>query len=154
MATHQVKQIIDGQPTFEKPLTEILGELVMGGAVRTLTPVEYITDRQRRWYKGICLRDLVKSDENGETKDWWDTEVKTRCKGLAYLKKTGVVVEIKLGEEITRVTIGRLTTKGVGKRKMTLFIEEILSQAMARGWNVSPPDKDLRKEKESVNGIV
>lgn len=148
MAIHQVKAIVDDEPTFEKPLKEILAELKVGGALKTLSPLEYHTDRQRRWYKGVCLRDLVKNDENGETKDWWDTEVKTKCKGLAYLKKEGIVVELKLGEEVTRVTIGRLTIKGVGKRNMTAFIEEILSQSMARGWDISPPDEDLRSSNE------
>jgi len=142
MATHQVRQIIDGQPTFDKPLTDILGELVMGGAIRTLTPVEYITDRQRRWYKGVALRDLVKNDENGETMGWWDMEVKRLCNGLALLKKEMFYFEDGLGNKIGT---GRLTTKGVGKRNMTLFIEQILSTAMALGWDVSEPDADLRK---------
>ena len=146
MATHQVKSVVDGQPTFEKPLQEILAELDVGGAIKTLSPLEYITDRQRRWYKGVCLPALVKHDENGETAGWWDMEVKSKCNGLAYLKKEGVDFELKLGDEVSRVTIGRLTTKGVGKRNMTLFIEEILSQAMQRGWLVSEPDPDLRKE--------
>ena len=144
MPIHQVKSIIDGEPTFEKPLNEILAELKIGGALKTLSPLEHHTDRQRRWYKGVCLRDLVKNDENGETKAWWDLEVKSKCKGLAYLKKEGMEFELKLGDEITRVTIGRLTTKGVGKRNMTAFIEEILSQSMSRGWNIGPPDPDLR----------
>ena len=145
MPTHEVKSIIDGEPTFEKPLKEILSELKVGGALKTLGPVEYITDRQRRWYKGICLRDLVKNDENGETKGWWDMEVKSKCKGLAYLKKEGVDFELKLGDEVTRVTIGRLTTKDVGKRNMSAFIEEILSRSMVEGWDISPPDPELRK---------
>lgn len=145
MPIHQVKAMIDGEPTFEKPLKEILAELEMGGALETLSPLKYITDRQRRWYKGVCLRDLVKNDENGETKAWWDRVVKSECNGLAYLKKEGQEFELKLGYEITRITIGRLTTKGVGKKNMTLFIEEILSKSMVKGWNIGPPDPDLRK---------
>ncbi len=144
MPTHEVKSIIGGEPTFEKPLSEIWKELTVGGAIKTMSPVEHITDRQRKWYKGVCLRDLVKNDENGETKDWWDTEVKAKCKGLAYLKKEGIVVELKLGEEITRVTIGRLTTKGVGKKNMTNFIEEILSKSVEYGWPIGEPDPKLR----------
>ena len=142
MPTYCVKTIIDGQPTFEKPLNDILAELKLGGAIRILDSVEYITDRQRRWYKGICLRDLVKNDENGETMGWWDTEVKKLCNGLALLKKEIFYFEDGLGNKIGT---GRLTTKGVGKRNMTLFIEEILSTAMVKGWQVSPPDPDLRK---------
>ena len=145
MPTHEVKSMIDGEPTFEKPLKEILAELKVGGALRTLSPVEYITDRQRRWYKGVCLRDLVKNDENGETKAWWDLEVKSKCNGLAYLKKEGIDFELKLGDEFTRVTIGRLTTKGVGKRNMSAFIEEILSKSISEGWDISPPDPELRR---------
>lgn len=143
MPTHQVKSMVDGQPTFEKPLSVILGELEAGGAVKTLTPLEYITDRQRRWYKGVCLRDLVKQDENGETVGWWDTEVKKKCNGLALLKKEVFFMDDGAGN---RFGVGRLTTKSVGKRNMTLFIEEILSTALSEGWNIGPPDPDLRKE--------
>lgn len=144
MPTHEVISMIDGKPTFEKPLKEILAELKVGGALKTLDPLEYITDRQRRWYKGVCLRDLVRNDENGETKAWWDLEVKSKCNGLAYLKKEGLDFELKLGDEVTRVTIGRLTTKNVGKRNMSLFIKEIISQSMVKGWNITPPDPELR----------
>jgi len=114
--------------------------------IKVLTEAEYITEQQRRWYKGVCLPHLVKNDENGETADWWDTEVKSKCKGLAYLKKEGIVVELKLGDEINRVTIGRLTTKGVGKRNMTAFIEEILMKSIHMGWDIAPPDKELRSK--------
>ncbi len=152
MPTYRVIDIVNCEPVFGKPrskevisIKEILADVKFGGALKTLTPLEYITEQQRRWYKGVCLRDLVKNDENGETMDWWDTEVKTKCKGLAYLKKEGIVVELKFGDEITRVTIGRLTTKNVGQKNMSLFIEEILSQSMVRGWNIGPPDKDLRR---------
>ena len=134
--------MINGEPTFEKPLKEILAELQMGGALKTLTQLEHITDRQRRWYKGVCLRDLVKNDENGETIGWWDTEVKKECKGLALLKKEIFFIDDGSGG---RIGIGRLTTKGVGKKNMTMFIEEILSQSMVKGWDVSPPDPELRK---------
>ena len=141
MSTHQVKTIGSRGPSFEKPLDEILGELRLGGAIKTLTPLEYITDRQRRWYKGVCLRDLVKNDENGETAGWWDTEVKKKCNGLALLKKEVFFMDDGAGN---RFGVGRLTTKGVGKRNMTLFIEEILSKSMSAGWDIGPPDPDLR----------
>lgn len=143
MPTHEVKQIINGQPCFEKPLKEILAELEAGGALKTLSPLEHHTDRQRRWYKGVCLKDLVRHDENGETVGWWDTELKKECNGLALLKKEIFFIDDGAGN---RVGVGRLTIKGVGKNNMTLFIEEILSRAMEKGWNVSPPDPDLRKQ--------
>ena len=141
MPTHEVIDIIDGEPTFEVPLSEIWAELTVGGAVKVLTPAEHITDRQRRWYKGILLPTLAKHDENQETIGWWDTEVKRVCNGLAYLKKEIFFVEDGLGGKIG---IGRLTTKNVGKKNMSLFIEEILAQAVQRGWPIGPPDDDLR----------
>ena len=142
MPLHQVKAVIDGEPTFEKPLRDILAELTVGGALKTLTPLEYITDRQRRYYKGVVIPELVKNDENGETAGWWDTELKRECNGLALLKKEIFFIDDGTGN---RIGVGRITTKGVGKKNMTLFIEEILSKSMVKGWNVSPPDPDLRK---------
>ena len=141
MPTYEVKSIVDGQPTFEKPVSEIFADLKEGGAVKTLTPLEYITDQQRKWYKGICLRDLVKHDENGETKAWWDTEVKKVCNGLEYLKKEIFFFEDGAGG---RFGVGRLTTRGVGKKNMTAFIEEILSKAVEKGWPIGAPDPELR----------
>jgi len=128
--TYQVQQIVNEQPCFSKPLKDILADLKIGGAIKILSPLEYITDRQRRYYKGVVLPALVKNDENGETLGWWDTEVKKQCNGLALLKK-----EIFYLDDGTAV--GRLTTKGVGKKNMTAFIEEILSK-------VTPPDPNLR----------
>ena len=116
-------------------------------AIKVMGEIEYITDRQRKWFKGVAIPHMVKNDPNGETSEWWDVEIKTKCKGLAYLKKEGIVMEVKLGDETQRITIGRLTTKGVGKRKMTAFIDEILSQSIHRGWGIAPPDPDLRSGK-------
>jgi len=140
--TYPVQSIINGQPTFEVLLDEILGQLKKGGGLKVLSPAEHITDRQRRWYRGICLRDLVKNDENGETLEWWDNTVKRECGGLAYLKKEVFFFEDMSGNQIP---IGRLTIKGVGVKNMTDFIEEIISKSMVFGWDISPPDADLRK---------
>ena len=114
--------------------------------LKVMSEVEHITEQQRRWYKGIAIPHMVRNDENGETAEWWDTEIKSQCGGLQYLKKEGIVMEVKLGNEVTRVTIGRLTTKGVGKRNMTAFIEEILAKSIHNGWGISPPDKELRSK--------
>jgi len=141
--TYQVMSMVNGQPTFEKPLQAILGELERGGAVKLLSPLEHHTDRQRRWYKGVVLPHLVKNDENGETAGWWDTELKRECNGLALLKREIFFIDDGTGG---RVGVGRLTIKGVGKKNMTLFIEEILSKSLSRGWNISPPEEDLRSK--------
>jgi len=139
MPTYPVKEIIDDQPTFEKPLSEILSECKRGGAIKVLTPLEYVTDRQRRWYKGVCLPHLVKHDENRESAAWWDREIKTLCDGLNLLKPEYLCMA---NGEI----ISRLTTKGVGKRNMSAFIEEILAKSVELSWGISPPDADLRKK--------
>ena len=143
MPTYEVQTIVNGQPCFEKPLDEILADLKLGGAIQTLTPLEYITDRQRRWDKGVAIPHMVKNDENGESYGWWDDELKRLCKGLDFLKKEIYFFQSTSGQKIP---IGRLTTVGVGKRNMTLFIEEILSVSMVRGWGIAAPDPDLRKK--------
>ena len=143
MPLYPVKTIIDGQPCFEKPLDVILIDLKEGGALNLLTPLEAITARQRRWYKGKCLPFLAKHDENQETEGWWDDEVKRKCRGLELLKQE---IFYQLLEDGRKIPIGRLTTKGVGARKMKTFIREILSVSLTENWGIAPPDKDLRKK--------
>ena len=143
MPTYEVQSIIEGQPCFKQPLTSILSDLKAGGAIKTLSPLEYITDRQRAWYKGVAIPHMVKNDENGETAGWWDDEIKRLCRGLDFLKKEIYFLESVGGQKIP---IGRLTTVGVGKRNMSLFMEEILSVSMVKGWGVAAPDPDLRKQ--------
>lgn len=139
----RIVNIIDGLPTFEVPVNKIWEQCQIGGSIEVKDPIKYITDRQRRWYKGICLPTLSKNDENAETVAWWDTEVKKTCNGLEYLKKEIFFLDIYGGG---RFPIGRLTTSGVGVRNMTKFIEEILSKSVEKGWPVSPPDPELRSK--------
>ena len=142
MPEYQVISMINGKPTFEVPLSEILKQLRPGWALKIISPAEYITDRQRRYYKGYVLPTLAKNDENGETVGFWDIEVKKRCKGLDYLNKEIFYYQDESGHIIP---IGRLTTKGVGKKNMSMFLEEILSVSVIEGWPISPPDENLRK---------
>jgi len=142
MPSYKVVSIVNEQPTFEKPLSYILDRCEVGGAIKYMSPRDYITDRQRAWYKGVAIPQAVKNDENGETAGWWDDEIKRQCKGLAYLKKDIYFTETTDG---TKLPVGRLTTVGVGKKNMTNFIEEILSVSMVKGWNITPPDEDLRR---------
>jgi hypothetical protein len=133
MATYQVIDIVNDEPTFETPLAEILSKLKRKGAIKTLSPLEYHTDQQRKWYKGVCLTGL--HDWNGDTKDEWDLRLKAECNGNELLKKE----TITLGPGTTCV---RLTIIGVGKKNMTQFIENILSKALEMDWPVTPPDED------------
>ncbi len=136
MSTYQVKQIVDGEPTFEVPLTEILAELKAGGALKVLSPLEYHTDAQRRWYKGICLTGL--SDWNGDPVGDWDMRLKVLCNGNELLKKEKFC--LNPGQYCYRLPI-----VGVGKKNFTQFIENILSKAIEMDWQVTPPDPELRK---------
>ena len=133
---YPVKTIVDGLPCFERPLGEILADMKLGGALKVLSPLEYHTDRQRRWYRGICLKGL--SDWNGDTVDEWDLRLKAECNGVELLKKDTIFLGVGM-------TCTRLTIVGVGKRNMTAFIEGILARAIEMDWPVTPPDKELRK---------
>lgn len=136
MPTYQVINIIDGEPTFEVPIGAILSDLKAGGALKTLTPVEYHTAQQRKWYRGICLRGL--SDWSGDTVDEWDHRLKMLCNGIELLK-TETFYHPSTGH------VNRLTIKGVCKKNLTQFIQNILSIAVTNDWPVTPPDENLRR---------
>ena len=141
MSTYQVQMITDEGPTFEKPLDEILSELSPGGAIKTLTAAEYITDRQRRWLKGVLLPALSK--HTGDSKEYWETRLK-----LAVLPDEFKPYYVPMGRQIFPVVPS--ITK-LSKKKMSLLIEgsvEHLRDESKYGdeflW-VTLPDDELRK---------
>ena len=135
MSTYPVIAFIDNQPTFEKPLGEILAEVKPCGAIKILSPIEYHTDQQRKWYKGVCVRGL--SDWNGDTPSEWDLRLKMLC-GDELLKTE--LIYFDEGKYVKRRTI-----RGVGKKNLTQYIENILSIAITNDWPVTPPDSELRR---------
>ena len=136
MGTYPVQQITDEGPTFKKPLNEILSELRAGGALKTLSPLEYHTHRQRAWYRGVCLPLL--SFWNGETIDEWDLRLKAECNGVELLKSELIYLGVGM-------TCTRLTIRGVGKAKMTQYMENVISKGIEKEWPIDPPDPELRK---------
>ena len=136
MPSYKVMSIVNEQPTFEKPLNYILDRCEVGGAIKYMSPRDYHTDQQRKWIKGVCIRGLA--EWNGDTEDEWDLRLKAECNGNELLKKE----TIYLGPGTTCI---RLTIVGVGKKKLTAYIENILSKAIEKEWPVNPPDSDLRK---------
>lgn len=136
MSIHQVKSMIDGEPTFEKPLKDILAELVPGGALKTLTPLEYITNQQIAWWKGILLPALAK--DSGDSVGYWETKLK-----LAVLPDDFVPFYIPLGKQVFPI-IPSITI--LSKKKMNILIEGAVYQCHEWGllW-VTLPDPDLRK---------
>lgn len=133
---------VEGQPSFEKSPIDILNSVKVGGAIKVLDPLDYITSRQRCWYKGICLPYLAKQSGDANSTEWWDNYLKKECNGLSLLKKEIFFIEDIMGNEIP---VGRLTTKGVGKKNMRLFIDAILEKSDKEKWELKAPDKELRK---------
>ena len=136
MATFEVISIIDGQPCFKKRLPEILAELKVGGAIKTLTPLEHITDRQRKWFKGILLPALAK--DSGDSVGYWETKLK-----LAVLPDEFAPFYVPIGKQIFPV-IPSITI--LSKKKMNILIEGSVDKCHDWGfvW-VTLPDKELRK---------
>jgi len=96
---------------------------------------EALTERQRRWYRGVCLKGL--SEWNGDTVDEWDYKLKVECGSEIF-----TMLKFQYGEMVYWRPES-ITTKS--KNQMTEFIENILSRAITMDWPVYPPDPDLRK---------
>lgn len=105
-------------------------------AIKVMNEDEWITDRQRRWYKGVCLKEL--SDWNGDTVDEWDYRLKVEC-GAEIFK----MLKFQYGDMVYWRPES-ITSKR--KKQMNQFIENILSKSITECWPVYPPDPDLRKQ--------
>ncbi len=128
--------MIDGTPTFEIPVSEILAGLKLNGALKVLSPIEYHTDRQRRWWKGVLLPALAK--DTGDTITHWETRLK-----LAVLPDDFQPESVTVRKQ-TMVFIPSITK--LSKKKMNLLIEGSVAQCHEWGflW-VTLPDSELRK---------
>jgi len=127
----------DGTPLFDVAPSEIWASCVPGGVLRVLSPAEAHSARQRRWYRGVCLKGL--SDWNGDTIGEWDYRLKVMCGSDILPAET-----IYIGEG---QVAARLTIQGASKKRLTAYIEAILSAAITHGWPVTPPDPELRSDK-------
>ena len=139
---YQVRDVIDGQPTFEKPLTEILSKLKVGGAIKILSPIEYITDRQRAWFKGVLLPSLAK--HTGDSVEYWETRLK-----LAVLPDDFKPYYVPMGRQVCPVVPS--ITK-LSKKKMNALIEGSVNHLRDESiygdeflW-VTLPDPELRSK--------
>ena len=135
--TYQVKSMVDGQPTFEKPLQEILSELEYGGAIKLLSPAEYITTQQIAWWKGVLLPALAK--DSGDSVGYWETKLK-----LAVLPDDFAPYYVPLRKQVFPI-IPSITK--LSKKKMNILIEGSVDKCHEWGFEwVTLPDEDLRKE--------
>jgi len=139
--TYQVQSIVDEQPTFEKPLQEILTDLKVGGAIKTLSPLDYITLQQIRWIKGVLLPAL--SEDTGDSVAVWEARLKRNV-----MPDDFPPVVVQDGSNVY-ITLPSITT--LGKRKMGQFIEGSVAHLRDEKiygekflW-VTLPDKELRK---------
>ena len=137
--SYRVVSVIDGQPTFECELGLILAECEVGGAVKVLSPIEYHTDRQRAWYRGCAIPVFVELGYSTEEADYL---LKAECGGNDLLKHTSIYLgKMSNGNP---VVVDRLSIVGVGKRKMSEFIDNVLAYAVTAGVALPPPDSELR----------
>lgn len=132
---YPVQSIVEGRPTFEKPIEEIAAEAVLGGALKVLTPLEYITDQQRKWWKGVLLPALAK--DSGDSIGFWETKLK-----LAVLPDDFQPYYVPFGRQVFPI-IPSITI--LSKKKMNILIEGSVAQCHEWGfvW-VTLPDPALR----------
>ena len=136
MKTIQVVSLRDGQPVFDKPLPELLKQCVPGGALTILTPLEYISEQQRKWWKGILLPALSK--DTGDSIGWWETTLK-----LAVMPDEFTPFYVPIGKQVFPLipSITKLSVK-----KMNQLIEGAVAHCrddLGLMW-VTLPDKELR----------
>jgi len=136
----EVFDVIDDGPLFEEPLADILSKFQQGDVLRLVPGEKVISDAMRRWYRGVALPGL--SGWSGDTVSEWDYRLKIQC-GASVLKREIIYCGKDFSGNL--IPIERLTIKGVGKRKMCEFVENILSLAITEGWPVTPPMPELRK---------
>jgi len=132
----EFRQNPDGQPQGQWPAFYHEVNKHPIAHVKVLNAEQYHTDRQRRWYRGVCLKGLA--DWNGDSVDQWDIRLKTLC-GSELFKFRSVRYD-------RNVVIVPDSISNRTKRQMTQFIENILAKAIEMEWPVYPPDPDLRRQ--------
>ena len=140
MATYPVKTIVDGEPAFEKPVQMIFSELKLGGAIKILSPAEYITEGQRAWWKGILLPSLSK--HTGDSVLYWETLLK-----MAVMPDKFQPIYVPLKKQVFPI-IPSITI--LSKKKMGQLMEGSVKHLREDGeygdeflW-VTLPDPELR----------
>ena len=126
----RVVDMIDGLPTFEEPMNSILAHCQKGGAIKILSPLEYHTDRQRAWFKGVLLPALAK--DQGDTVGHWQKKLIKEVFPEDIKREDGLMVYPSISQ--------------YGKKKMTTLIEESVAQCHDWGFMwVTLPESELRK---------
>lgn len=126
----------DGQPLFDKPLSDLLAECVPGSALQILTPDKYISYQQIKWWKGVLLPALA--NDSGDSVEYWETLLKLTVMPDDF---TPYYVPIKKQVFPVMPSINKLSVK-----KMNQLIEGSVAKCHELGltW-VTLPDSELRK---------
>jgi len=147
MATYPVKTIIEGEPTFEKPVQVIFSELQLGGAIKILSPAKYITEGQRAWWKGILLPALAL--HTGDSVLYWETKLK-----LAVMPDEFQPIYVPLKRQVFPI-IPSITILSV--KKMGQLMDGSVKHLREDGgygeefqW-VTLPDSELSRKKKNIN---
>lgn len=126
----------NGQPLFDKPISELLAECVPGAALQVLTPDKYISYQQIKWWKGVLLPALAK--DSGDSVEYWETLLKT-----SVMTDEFTPFYVPIGKQVFPVipSINKLSVK-----KMNQMIEGAVAKCHELGltW-VTLPDSELRK---------
>ena len=135
MKIYQVKSMIGREPTVEVPLPLILAECELHGAIKVLSPAEYHTDRQRKFWKGILLPSLSK--DSGDSVAHWEAKLKLAVMPDQFQPQTIVVGECVFS------SIPSITT--LSKKQMSDLIDGSVQQLHEWGFTwVTTPDETRR----------
>jgi hypothetical protein len=127
--------IINDQPLFDGKLEDLLDECIIGSALQVLSPLDYISYQQIKWWKGVLLPALSK--DSGDSISWWETTLKFAVMPDEFAPET---IKIK-GQEYCRIpSITKLSVK-----KMNQLIEGSVAYCHEIGlmW-INLPDAELR----------
>ena len=132
----QVTSMVNGVPHFDVPLSEILLKCRYKGSLEVHTPLEHITDQQRKWWKGVLLPALSK--DTGDAIPYHETRLKLKVMPDEF-QPFYVSIGRQLFPIIPSITI-------LGKKKMNTMIEGSVAQCHEDGlmW-VTLPESELRK---------
>lgn len=141
MKSIKVTSVRDGQPMFDRPLKELLDQCVAGGTLQVLTPLEYISYQQIKWWKGVLLPALSK--DSGDSVEYWETKLK-----LAVLPDEFAPQTVAVGNKEYQI-IPSITS--LSKKKMNQLIEGSVAKCHELDllW-VTLPDTDLKSTVCSV----
>jgi len=132
--TFNIINVINDEPAFDVPIKKMWQGCKKGGVFKYLDPAEAHTDRQRKWFKGVLLKELSK--DNGDSVRQWEIKL------IAAIFPEDIKY-MAVNKQVFPVAPSVST---YGKKKMTELIEESVPMCHEWGFSwVTYPDEELRK---------